>query len=95
MRTASQRFVGMVGVKGTFANVEVDAAGGDFCDLVVAGNERLEAAAGDEVMGDAIGLIGRFDEEFAHTADEVVLRRRKGGAHEFGGVEHGDPFWLG
>jgi hypothetical protein len=89
------RFVGLVGFEGAFGDVEIDAAGDDFFDLIVAGDERLEAAAGNQEVGDAIGLFGRFDEEFAHTADKVGLRVVDGGGHEFGGEEHWHPFWLG
>ena len=81
-------FVGVIGGKGAFGDVEIDAAGNGFGDLVVARDERLEAAAGNQEVGNAIGLIGRFDEKFADAADVIGLRIVSGGAHEFGGVEH-------
>ena len=81
-------FVGLVGIKCPLADVEFDAAGGDSSDLIVAGNEGLEAAPRDEEMGDTIGLISRLDEEFADTPDKIVLRVIGGGAHEFCSVKH-------
>jgi len=81
-------FVGVVGVQGAFVDVEIDAAGGDFGDLIVAGDERLEAAAGDEEVGDAVGLIGGLDEKFADAANEVGVGVVGGGADEFCGIEH-------
>jgi len=81
-------FVGMVGIQGALGNVQIDAARGDFFDLVIARDEWLEAPAGDEVMRNTIGLVGGFEEEFAHTADELGLRVVHGGTHEFGGEEH-------
>lgn len=62
----------------------------DGGDLVVAGYERREMAAGEEEMGDAIGLVGGLDEKFADAADVIVLGVVGFGAHQFGGVEfHG------
>ena len=81
-------FVGSIGVEGALVDVEIDAAGSDFGNLIVAGDERLEAAAGNQEMGDAIGLVGGFDEKFAHTTDEMVVGVVGGGAHEFSGVQH-------
>jgi hypothetical protein len=81
-------FVGLVGVEGALGDVEIEAAGKDFGDLVVAGDERLEASARDEEVRDAVGLVGRLDEEFTDTADIGGGGVVGGGAHEFGGVEH-------
>ena len=39
-------------------------------------------------MGDAIGLVGGFNEKFTNTADVVGGGIIRDGAHEFGGVEH-------
>ena len=81
-------FVGLVGVKSAFVDVEIDAARDGFGDLIVAGNEGLKAAAGDQEMRDAVGLIGRFNKEFADTANVVGLSVVGGCAHQFGGVDH-------
>ena len=81
-------FVGLISGQSTLVDIEIDAAGSNFGDLVIAGDEGLVATAGDEEVGNAIGLIGRLDEKFADTADVVGLSVEGGGAHEFGGVEH-------
>src|SRR6516162_420778 len=80
-------FVGLIGAKSPLTDAEVDAARGNFGDLVVAGHEGLEASTGDEKVGDAIGLLGGFNEEFADAADVVRLVIIGGGAHEFGDIE--------
>jgi hypothetical protein len=81
-------FVEVVGVQGALVDVEIDAAGDDFGDLIVTGDQGLEAAAGDEEVGDAVGLIGGLDEKFSDAADEVGVGVVSGGADEFRGVEH-------
>jgi hypothetical protein len=86
-------FVGLVSSEDTFVDVEINAAWDGFGDLVVTGNEGLETAAGDQEMGDAIGLLGGLDEKFTDSADIVGGGVISGSTHEFGGVEHGvDPF---
>jgi hypothetical protein len=80
-------FVGLISAEGALIDIEIDAAGSNLGDLVVAGDERLEASTGDEEVRDAIGLLGGFDEEFADAADVVGLIVIGSGAHEFGGVE--------
>jgi hypothetical protein len=74
-------FVGLVGVEGTLVNGEIDAPGGDLRDLVVTGDERLEASTGNEEVGNAIRLVSGFDKEFADATDEIVLGVVSGGAH--------------
>ena len=81
-------FVGLVGIEGALRDVEIDASWSDRRDLIVAGDEGLEASARDEEVRDAIGLIGGLDEEFADTADVVGIGIIGGGAHKFCGVEH-------
>jgi hypothetical protein len=81
-------FVGLVGREDAFGDIEIEAAGKDFGDLVVASDEGLEASPGDEEVGDAIRLVGGFNEEFTNTADVVGGGIIRDGAHEFGGVEH-------
>ena len=88
-----ERFVGFVELQGALADVEAHFAVGHGGDLIVAGHQRGEMAAGEEIVGDAIGLIGRLDEKFADAPDEVALGVVGFGAHEFGGVEfHGFCF---
>src|SRR5271154_5515766 len=67
-------FVGLVSFEGAFGNVEIDAARGDFFDLIVTGDEGLEATAGDQEVRDTVGLFGGFDEEFADATDKMGLR---------------------
>jgi hypothetical protein len=74
-------FIGLVSIKGTLVHGEIDATGCDLGDLIVTGDERLEASAGDEEVGNAIGLVSGFDEEFADASDEIVLGVVGGGAH--------------
>jgi hypothetical protein len=81
-------FVGLIGSEGAFGNVEIEAAGKNLGDLIVTGDDGLKASAGDQEVGDAIGLVGGLDEEFTDAADIVGSRIIRGGAHEFGGVEH-------
>jgi hypothetical protein len=88
-------FVGLIGIESPFGDVEIDAAGDGFGDLVIARDERLEAAARNQIVRNAIGGVGRFDEEFTDAADVVVAGIVSGGAHKFRGVEHtgwGTPF---
>src|SRR5260370_27798162 len=41
-------------------------------------------------MRDAVGLVGRLDEEFAHASDEMPLRVVRLGAHQLSGINlHG------
>ena len=80
--------VGVIGFEGALGDVEIDAAGNDGGDLIVAGDERLEASARDEEVRDAVGLIGGLHKEFADTADIVGIGIIGGGAHQFRGVEH-------
>ncbi len=84
-------FVRQVGVEGALVDGEIDAARGNLGDLIVTGNEGLKASARDKEMRDAIGLVGRFDKEFADAANEIGLGVVGGGTHEFGGVEHEEP----
>jgi hypothetical protein len=81
-------FVGLVGGEGALRDIEIEASGKDFGDLVVTGHQRLEASPGDEEVGDAIGLVRGLNEEFTNAADVVGGAIISGGAHEFGGVEH-------
>src|SRR5271165_204437 len=81
-------FVGLVSVEGALVDGEVDASRSDFSNLIVTSDERLEASPRDEVVGYTIGLLSGLDKEFADAADEIALRVKSGGAHEFGGVEH-------
>jgi hypothetical protein len=74
-------FVGLVGVEGALVDGEIDAAGGNFGDLVVTSDERLEASARDEEVGNAIGLVSGFDKEFTDATNEIVLRVVGSGAH--------------
>jgi hypothetical protein len=80
-------FVGLISAEGPLIDIEIDSAGGNLGNLVVAGDEGLEASTGNEEVGDAIGLLGGFDEELADAADVVGLIVIGGGAHEFGGIE--------
>jgi hypothetical protein len=80
-------FVGLISAEGALIDIEIDSPGGNLGNLVVAGNEGLEASTGNEEVGDAIGLLGGFDEELADAADVVGLIVIGGGAHEFGGIE--------
>ena len=81
-------FVGLVSIEGALGDIEINASGDGAANLVVAGDEGLVAAAGDEEVGDAIGLLGGMDEKFADAANVVGVDIVGGGAHEFGGVEH-------
>ncbi len=74
-------FVGVIGGEGALGDVQIDAAGSSFGDLIVARDQRLKAAAGNQEMGNAIRLIGRFDEKFADPADVVGLRVVGSSAH--------------
>jgi hypothetical protein len=80
-------FVGLISAEDALIDIEIDAAGSNLGDLVVAGHEGLEASTGNEEVGDAIGLLGGFDEEFADAADVIGLIVIGSGAHEFGGIE--------
>jgi hypothetical protein len=80
-------FVGLISAEGALIDAEIDSAGGNLGNLVVAGDEGLEASTGNEEVGDAIGLLGGFDEELADAADVVGLIVIGAGAHEFGGIE--------
>lgn len=84
-------FIRLIGVQSTLTDAQVNAARGDFGNLVVAGNEWLKASTGNKKVGDAIGLLGRLDEEFADAANVVGLVVIRASAHEFGGVEQLAP----
>lgn len=74
-------FVGLIGGKGALGDVEIDASGSSFGNLIVARNQRLKAAAGNQEMGNAIRLFGRLDEKFTDPADVIGLRVVGSGAH--------------
>jgi hypothetical protein len=81
-------FVGMVGIESSFGDVQIDAAGGGFGDLIVTGDEGLEAPPRDQKVRDAVGSLGGFDKELTDATDVVRSRIVGSGAHEFGSVEH-------
>ena len=65
------RFIGLIELEGGLVGAEFDPAGGDGCNLVVAGDDRPVLAAAEEKTRDAIRLVGRLDEHFFDAADEV------------------------
>jgi hypothetical protein len=81
-------FVRLIGVESTLADGEFEAAGLDGGDLIKMSNEGLEAAARDEEVRDAIGLLGGLNKEFADTANVIALGVVSLRAHEFGGEKH-------
>lgn len=62
----------MVKLERGFVGGEIDFAGSDGADLVVAGYERAVLAAAEEEFRDAIGLVGGLDEHFFYAAYVVA-----------------------
>ena len=89
-----QRFVGFVKIQRALADIETNVANSHRGDLVVTGHQRREMAAGQQEMGDAIGLVGGLDEKFANAADVIALRVVGFGAHQFSGVKFHGVFLL-
>src|ERR1700674_715843 len=56
--------------------------------MIVTRDERKEFAAPEQNASDAVGLVGRLDEEFGDVADEVAVLVVGLSAQEFRGVQH-------
>jgi hypothetical protein len=82
-------FIGLVGFEAELVGVEADRARGGRSNLLVAGDQWLIAAAGDDEPTDAVGLLGGDDAELADASNVVALDVVDAGAQEFSGVNHG------
>src|SRR5580704_12540442 len=78
----------MVELKSRFVGGQRDSARHNRGDLVVARDERPILAAANQHSGDAVRLVGGFDEDFLDPSDIVAQRIEGLGTDDFGCVQH-------
>ena len=81
-------FIRRVVIQSLFLDVELDHAGRDERDVIVARHQRQIFAAPEQNSSDAIRLVGRFEEQFVHATDEVARRIVGVRSQKFRGVQH-------